>query len=47
MENQNHHFDDISFRICLVEEADSLFSQEEDGHISGVDSKQTILCLFQ
>ena len=32
MENQNHHFDDIDFGIY--------FSQEDEGHISKIDSKK-------
>ena len=34
MENQNHHFNDIDFRID--------FAQEEEGHISKIDSKQKV-----
>ena len=34
MENQNHHFDDIDFEIY--------FAQEQEGHISKIDSKQKV-----
>ena len=35
MKNQNHHFDDIDFRIYLAEE-DNLFSQEEASPIQSI-----------
>ena len=38
MENQNHHFDDIDFGIYLTEEEHNFFAQEEDGHMSEIDS---------
>ena len=35
-----HHFDDIDSEIYLIEEEHNLFSQEDDYHISEIDSKQ-------
>ena len=40
MDNQIHHFDDIDSKIYLTEEEHNLFSQEDDYHISEIDSKQ-------
>ena len=38
MDNQIHHFDDIDSKIYLIEEENNLFSQEDDSHISEIDS---------
>ena len=46
MENQNPNFDDIYFEILLAKEGDNFFAQEEDGHISGVDSKKKVSVSF-
>ena len=40
MENQDHHFDDIDFRIFLIEEEHNFFAQEEDDHISEKKPKE-------
>ena len=40
MENKDHHFDDIYFRIFLIEEERNFFAQEVDDHISQKNTKE-------